>query len=46
MESITNLISSKDKVNYDSLYRFSELTGISYTTLCNALSKGINGYSS
>ena len=43
MDSITNLIKSEIKAQYKSLYKFSEATGIPYTTLSNALSKGIGG---
>ncbi len=43
MDSITNLIKSEIKRQYKSLRKFSEESGIPYSTLSNALSKGIGG---
>ncbi len=40
-DSITNLIKSEIKRQYKSLRKFSEESGIPYSTLSNALSKGI-----
>lgn len=41
MDSITNLVKNEIKAQYKSLAKFSEASGIPYTTLSNALSKGI-----
>ena len=45
MDSITNLIKSEIKRQYKSLRQFSEQSGIPYSTLSNALTKGIGGTS-
>ncbi len=45
MDTITTLIKNEIKAQYKSLSRFSEATGIPYSTLSNALSKGIGGTS-
>lgn len=43
MDSITNLIKNEIKRQYKSVRRFSEISGIPYSTLSNSLSKGIGG---
>lgn len=43
MDSITALIKDEIKAQYRSVYKFAEASGIPYTTLSNALSKGIGG---
>lgn len=45
MDSITELIKNEIKSQYKSLSKFSEASGIPYSTLSNALSKGIGGTS-
>ncbi len=45
MDSITNLIKSEIKRQYKSLRQFSEKSGIPYSTLSNALAKGVGGTS-
>ena len=41
MDSLTQLIKNEIESQYQSLYRFAKDSGIPYTTLSNALSKGI-----
>lgn len=43
MDSITILIRDEIKRQYKSVKHFSEVSGIPYSTLANALTKGING---
>jgi predicted transcriptional regulator len=45
LDSITRLIKSEIKRQYRSVRQFSEKSGIPYSTLSNALSKGIGGTS-
>lgn len=45
MDSITNLIKTEIKRQYKSVRKFSEKSGIPYSTLSNALAKGIGGTS-
>ena len=45
MGSITQLIKTEIKKQYKSVRKFSEKSGIPYSTLSNALSKGIGGTS-
>lgn len=45
MDSIATLIKNEIKVQYKSVSRFSEVSGIPYRTLTNALSKGVGGNS-
>lgn len=45
VDSITKLIKSEIKRQYKSVRNFSEESGIPYSTLSNALSKGIGGTS-
>ena len=45
MDSITALIKNEIKAQYKSVSRFSEASGIPYSTLSNALSKGVGGTS-
>lgn len=45
VDSITKLIKSEIKRQYKSVRKFSEVSGIPYSTLSNALSKGIGGTS-
>ena len=45
MDSITRLIKDEIKRQYKSVLQFSEKSGIPYSTLSNALSKGIGGTS-
>lgn len=45
MDSITKLIKSEIKRQYKSVRQFSEKSGIPYSTLSNALAKGIGGTS-
>lgn len=45
LDSITKLIKSEIKRQYKSVRQFSEKSGIPYSTLSNALSKGIGGTS-
>lgn len=45
LDSITKLIKSEIKRQYRSVRQFSEKSGIPYSTLSNALSKGIGGTS-
>ena len=45
MDSITQLIKTEIKKQYKSVRQFSEKSGIPYSTLSNALSKGIGGTS-
>lgn len=45
MDSITLLIKNEIKAQYKTLSRFSEASGIPYSTLSNALAKGVGGTS-
>ena len=45
MDSITELIKNEIKSQYKSVRKFSEVSGIPYSTLSNALSKGVGGTS-
>ena len=45
MDKITQLIKNEIKKQYKSVRQFSEKSGIPYSTLSNALSKGIGGTS-
>lgn len=45
MDSITTLIKNEIKAQYKTVKKFSEVSGIPYSTLSNALSKGIGGTS-
>ncbi len=45
MDSITALIKNEIKAQYKSVRKFSEESGIPYSTLSNALSKGVGGTS-
>ena len=45
MDSITSLIKSEIKSQYKSVSEFSKISGIPYSTLSNALSKGVGGTS-
>ena len=45
MDSITLLIKNEIKAQYKSVRKFSEESGIPYSTLSNALSKGVGGTS-
>ncbi len=45
MDNITQLIKTEIKKQYKSVRQFSEKSGIPYSTLSNALSKGIGGTS-
>lgn len=45
LDSITKLIKSEIKRQYKSVRKFSEESGVPYSTLSNALSKGIGGTS-
>ena len=45
MDSITTLIKNEIKKQYKSVSRFSEASGIPYSTLSNALAKGVGGTS-
>lgn len=45
MNELTDLIRSEIKRQYKSVLKFSEASGIPYSTLSNALSKGIGGTS-
>ncbi|MBR5279676.1 MAG: helix-turn-helix transcriptional regulator [Clostridia bacterium] len=45
MDTITQLIKAEIKKQYKSVRQFSEKSGIPYSTLSNALSKGIGGTS-
>lgn len=45
MDSITMLIKNEIKAQYKTIRKFSEASGIPYSTLSNALSKGIGGTS-
>lgn len=45
MDSITMLIKNEIKKQYKSVSKFSESSGIPYSTLSNALSKGVGGTS-
>ena len=45
MDAITELIKSEVKKQYKSVRQFSEKSGIPYSTLSNAFSKGIGGTS-
>lgn len=45
MDSITELIKNEIKRQYRSVRKFSEISGIPYSTLSNALAKGIGGTS-
>ena len=45
MDSITALIKSEILRQYKSVHKFSEASGIPYSTLSNALAKGIGGSS-
>ena len=43
MDSITEMIKAEIRSQYNSVLKFSEETGIPYTTLTNALNHGIGG---
>lgn len=43
MGNLSELVRTEIKRQYKSLYKFSEATGIPYSTLSNALSKGFGG---
>ena len=43
MDSMTLLIKNEIEKQYKSVYQFSRASGIPYTTLSNALSKGVGG---
>ncbi len=45
LDSITELIKNEIKAQYKSVRKFSEASGIPYSTLSNALAKGIGGTS-
>ena len=45
MDNITQLIKTEIKKQYKSVRKFSEKSGIPYSTLSNALSKGVGGTS-
>ena len=45
MDSITILIRDEIKRQYKSVKKFSEVSGIPYSTLSNALTKGVGGTS-
>jgi hypothetical protein len=45
MDSITTLIKNEIKAQYKTVRKFSEVSGIPYSTLSNALSKGVGGTS-
>ena len=45
MDSITELIKNEIKKQYKSVKQFSELSGIPYSTISNALSRGVGGTS-
>ncbi len=45
MDSITELIKAEIKKQYKSVRQFSEKSGIPYSTLSNALAKGVGGTS-
>ncbi len=45
VDNITKLIKSEIKRQYKSVRKFSEVSGIPYSTLSNALTKGIDGTS-
>ena len=45
MDSITSLIKKEIKRQYSTLKHFSEISGIPYSTLSNALAKGVGGTS-
>lgn len=45
MDSITELIKNEIKAQYKSVRRFSDASGIPYSTLSNALAKGVGGTS-
>lgn len=45
LDSITTLIKNEIKAQYKTVRKFSEASGIPYSTLSNALSKGIGGTS-
>lgn len=45
MDSITALIKNEIKKQYKSVSKFSEASGIPYSTLSNALAKGVGGTS-
>lgn len=45
MDSITKMIKKEIKAQYKSVSKFSEASGIPYSTLSNALSKGVGGTS-
>ena len=45
MDKITQLIKTEIKKQYKSVHKFSKASGIPYSTLSNALSKGIGGTS-
>ena len=45
MDVITKLIKSEIKKQYKSVHKFSKSSGIPYSTLANALTKGIGGTS-
>ncbi len=43
MDGMTALIKNEIEAQYKSIYQFSKVSGIPYTTLSNALTKGIGG---
>ena len=45
MDSITLLIKNEIKKQYKSISKFSEVSGVPYSTLSNALAKGVGGTS-
>ena len=45
MDSITSLIRNEIRSQYKTLRKFSEVSGIPYSTLSNALAKGVGGTS-
>ena len=45
MDKITKLIRSEIKKQYKSVHKFSEKSGIPYSTISNALSRGVGGTS-
>lgn len=45
MDSITELIKNEIKAQFKTLSKFSEFSGIPYSTLSNALAKGVGGTS-
>lgn len=43
MSNLSELVKTEIKRQYKSIYRFSEVTGIPYSTLSHAISKGFGG---